>query len=112
MKTILGIMLFLGATTMGFAQKKTFDGSADVKFFEPGVIGLRCAPSILECFSITPIGGPLNQYRLEIPAYNINVIATPMGTVNDIPFEDLPIDTEHEVATDYVIKYQESEGIE
>lgn len=65
MKTILGIMLFLGATTMGFAQKKTFNGSADVKHFEEGVIGIRCGPSIFVCFSVTPIGGPLNQYRLN-----------------------------------------------
>lgn len=50
---------------MGFAQKKTFNGSADVKHFEEGVIGIRCGPSIFVCFSVTPIGGPLNQYRLN-----------------------------------------------
>lgn len=112
MKNFLVTLFFLGLTTTGFAQlvdTKTYEGRSAVNTRTPGVISLSCSPADRICFSVT-------QYRhhsfvrLMVPDHGINVIATPMGTVNGVPFENLPPNNDDEdqsVTRDYIITYEE-----
>lgn len=87
------MLLFLGASATGFAQIRptaTFEGRSGVSRPEPNVLIIGCAPAQRVCFSVSPIMGQPNKYRLMVPDQGIDVIASPMSTVNGTPFDQLP----------------------
>lgn len=109
MKNFLSTLFFLGITTTGFAQMRptaTFEGRSSVERPEPNVLIIGCGPAQRICFSVSPIMGRPNKYRLMVPDQGIDVIASPMSTVNGTPFDQLPRNENGEGKT-YEIRLEE-----
>ena len=93
MKNLFGFILFLGAFTTCSAQTGQpviYPGVASVEKPQPNVLYIWCGPSTSKvCYSVAPIMGGENKYRLIVPDKNIDVVASPMSTVNGTPFDQL-----------------------